>query len=98
MQCCLQKDFFKRTSQRKKKGRFHEQPEEKRNELGKKTEFYRMGFSLPAMILIAWMSFYPMIQAFILSLKSGMGVNLKFNGFSNYARILKDPTFKQTVK
>lgn len=45
MQCCLQKDFFKRTSQRKKKGRFHEQPEEKRNELGKKTEFYRMGFS-----------------------------------------------------
>ena len=29
----------------KKKGRFHEQPEEKRNELGKKTESYRMGFS-----------------------------------------------------
>ena len=45
MRCCLQKDFFKRTSQRKKKGRFHEQPEEKRNELGKKTEFYRMVFS-----------------------------------------------------
>ena len=45
MQCCLQKDFFKRTSQRKKKGRFHEQPEEKSNELAKKTESYRMGFS-----------------------------------------------------
>ena len=26
-----------------------------------------------------------------------MGVNLKFNGFSNYARILKDPTFKGTL-
>lgn len=25
------------------------------------------------------------------------GINLKFNGFANYARILKDPTFKQTL-
>ena len=48
-------------------------------------------------VLICWTSFYPMIQAFILSLKSGLGVNLKFNGFSNYARILKDPTFKGTL-
>ena len=32
-------------------------------------------------VLICWTSFYPMIQAFILSLKSGLGVNLKFNGF-----------------
>lgn len=54
-------------------------------------------FLLPATILIAWMSFYPMIQAFILSLQTGMGINLKFNGFANYARILKDPTFKQTL-
>ena len=45
-------------------------------------------------ILICWTSFYPMIQAFILSMKNGLGVNLKFAGFSNYARILKDPTFK----
>ncbi len=48
-------------------------------------------------ILICWTSFYPMIQAFILSLQSGLGVNLKFGGFSNYARILKDPTFKGTL-
>ena len=54
-------------------------------------------FLLPATILIAWMSFYPMIQAFILSLQTGMGINLKFNGFANYARILKDPTFNQTL-
>ena len=54
-------------------------------------------FLMPATILIAWMSFYPMIQAFILSLQTGMGINLKFNGFANYARILKDPTFKQTL-
>lgn len=48
-------------------------------------------------ILICWTSFYPMIQAFILSTKNGLGVNLKFAGFSNYARILKDPTFKGTL-
>ena len=48
-------------------------------------------------ILICWTSFYPMIQAFSLSMKNGLGVNLKFAGFSNYARILKDPTFKGTL-
>ena len=48
-------------------------------------------------LLICWTSFYPMIQAFILSMKNGLGVNLKFAGFSNYLRILKDPTFKGTL-
>ena len=48
-------------------------------------------------VLICWTSFYPMIQAFILSMKNGLGVNLKFAGFSNYLRILKDPTFKGTL-
>ena len=56
-------------------------------------------FLLPATILIAWMSFYPMIQGiYPVSLQTGMGINLKFNGFANYARILKDLTFKQTFK
>ena len=54
-------------------------------------------FLTPAVALICWCSFYPMIQAFILSLQTGLGVNLKFGGFSNYARILKDPTFKGTL-
>ena len=48
-------------------------------------------------LLICWTSFYPMIQAFILSMKNGLGVNLKFAGFSNYLRIMKDPTFKGTL-
>ena len=48
-------------------------------------------------LLICWTSCYPMIQAFILSMKNGLGVNLKFAGFSNYLRILKDPTFKGTL-
>ena len=54
-------------------------------------------FLTPAVALICWCSFYPMIQAFILSLQTGLGVNLKFGGLANYARILKDPTFKGTL-
>lgn len=54
-------------------------------------------FLTPAVLLICWCSFYPMIQAFILSLQTGLGVNLKFGGFANYARILKDPTFRGTL-
>lgn len=54
-------------------------------------------FLLPATLLIACMSFYPMIQAFILSLQTGTGINLKFGGFANYARILEDATFRQTL-
>ncbi len=54
-------------------------------------------FLAVGVVLICWTSFYPMIQAFILSLKQGLGVNLKFAGFANYTRILKDPTFKGTL-
>ena len=65
--------------------------------LEKKHSLTGWAFLIPAVLLICWTSFYPMIQAFILSMKSGLGVSLSFSGFSNYARILKDPTFKQTV-
>lgn len=34
-----------------------------------------------------------MIQAFFLSLQTGKGANLEFNGLANYARMLKDTTF-----
>ena len=65
--------------------------------LNKKHSLTGWTFLLPATILIAWMSFYPMIQAFIMSLQTGIGVNLEFGGFANYARILKDATFRQTL-
>lgn len=65
--------------------------------LEKKHNLTGWAFLLPATLLIGWMSFYPMIRAFILSLQTGMGVNLSFNGLANYTRILKDPTFKQTL-
>jgi lactose/L-arabinose transport system permease protein len=49
-----------------------------------------------AMICIFY--FYPMIQAFIMSLQSGRGTNLTFVGLENYARLLKDPVFLTTMK
>jgi len=50
-------------------------------------------FVLPAVCLIAMMSFYPMVQALLLSLQSGKGNALKWTGFTNYTRLLKDKTF-----
>ena len=65
--------------------------------LEKKHNLTGWAFLTPAVLLICLCSFYPMIQAFILSLQTGLGVNMKFGGLSNYARILKDPTFKGTL-
>ena len=55
-------------------------------------------FLTPATILIAAMSFYPMIQAFLLSMQSGKGNNLKWSGISNYVRMFSDPVFMQSIK
>jgi len=55
-------------------------------------------FVVLAVIMICTFTFYPMIQAFIMSLQSGTGTNLSFVGLDNYARLLKDPTFLTTVK
>ncbi|MGN0249905.1 MAG: carbohydrate ABC transporter permease [Oliverpabstia sp.] len=65
--------------------------------LEKKHNLTGWAFLIPAVALICWCSFYPMIQAFILSFQTGLGVNLKFGGLTNYARILKDPTFRGTL-
>ena len=55
-------------------------------------------FVAPASILIFIMSFYPMVQSFILSLKSGMGNNLQFSGLRNYMRLFQDEMFMAAVK
>ena len=54
-------------------------------------------FLTPATILIAVMSFYPMVRAFIISLETGAGANMRFTGFSNYKRILADKVFQQSI-
>ncbi|HQA78707.1 MAG TPA: sugar ABC transporter permease [Propionicimonas sp.] len=57
-------------------------------------------FLLPAALLIGAMSFYPMAQAFILSLKTGRGTRLNFADplWYNYQRLLQDDIFKLTVQ
>jgi lactose/L-arabinose transport system permease protein len=54
-------------------------------------------FVCPAAALICVMSFYPMIQAFILSLQSGMGNNLRYTGLRNYIRLFQDEIFITSV-
>ena len=54
-------------------------------------------FILPSIILVTVLVFYPMVEAFIISLKSGMGNNLNFVGIENYKRLLTDSTFKKAL-
>ena len=67
--------------------------------LERKQNFTGWVFLLPATILIAWMSFYPMIRAFIISLQTGAGANMRFAEpiFSNYKRIMADKVFQQSI-
>lgn len=51
------------------------------------------GFILLAVFMITVFYFYPMIQALILSFKTGTGGNLTYTGLSNYERLLTDKTF-----
>ena len=54
-------------------------------------------FLLPAAILICFMSFRPIFQAFIISLKSGIGNNMEFAGGYNYLRMLQDMTLHTAI-
>jgi len=56
-------------------------------------------FLLPAALLIALMNFWPMIQALILSFKTGRGTRLNFAQplWYNYTRLFQDEIFKLTV-
>lgn len=65
--------------------------------LDRKQNLAGWAFLMPAVLLICWMSFYPMVQALILSFQSGIGMKTHFAGLANYRRIFKDPTFKQTL-
>lgn len=56
-------------------------------------------FLVPAALLILWLNFWPMIQAFVLSLQTGRGTRLEAADplWSNYARLLEDENFKLTL-
>jgi lactose/L-arabinose transport system permease protein len=57
-------------------------------------------FLLPASLLILLMNFWPMLQAFVLSLKTGRGTRLNFAQplWYNYQRMFDDEIFKLTVQ
>jgi lactose/L-arabinose transport system permease protein len=57
-------------------------------------------FLIPAALLIALMNFWPMIQAFILSLKTGRGTRLNFAEplWYNYSRMFDDEIFRLTLQ
>lgn len=55
-------------------------------------------FLTPATLMIAVMSFWPMIQAFILSLQTGKANNLKFGDpLANYVRMFRDNVFMASL-
>lgn len=53
----------------------------------------------PAAVLIAIMSFFPMVRAFIMSLKTGSSANMVWNEpiFNNYVRMFQDKVFMRSV-
>jgi ABC-type sugar transport systems, permease components len=51
-----------------------------------------------AVIMIAAFYFYPMVQALLMSFKTGKGANLHYTGLDNYQRLFSDKTFLTAVK
>lgn len=66
---------------------------------GRKYSLTGWVFLLPAALLIFVMSFWPMIEAFIISLQTGKGRRLKFADplWENYLRLTQDEVFIQTM-
>ncbi len=56
-------------------------------------------FLAPAAVLIFIMCFYPMVQAFIMSLKTGSSANMKWAEpvFYNYTRMFADKLFRRSI-
>lgn len=57
-------------------------------------------FLAPATLLIFVMSFWPMIQAFVMSLQTGSAANMKWQEplFKNYLRVQKDQLFQLSMR
>ncbi len=69
----------------------------RKNTLTRKINLFGWFFVIPAAVFIFVLNFYPMISAFMLSLQSGKGRNLKFTGLKNYARLFEDEMFLTSV-
>ena len=65
--------------------------------LKKKYSVIAWGMIGPAVLLIVFTKFYPIFEAFCVSLTSGTGLNQTYVGISNYARVLEDGLFKTAL-
>lgn len=65
--------------------------------LKKKYSVIAWGMIGPAVLLIVFTKFYPIFEAFRVSLTSGTGLKQAYVGFSNYARVLEDGLFKTAL-
>ena len=73
------------------------EPKKKGMTLVAKQKAAGWAFLIPASAMIAIMSFFPMVKAFILSLQTGKGANMHISGFSNYVRMFQDKVFLRSV-
>ncbi len=73
------------------------EPKKKKMSLSKRQNLTGWAFLTPATLMIAVMSFWPMIQAFILSFQKGKGNDLRFGGLDNYVRMFKDKVFMTSL-
>ncbi len=55
-------------------------------------------FVIPAVVLLACLSFYPAVRALLTSFKTGTGAGMTWCGLDNYLRIFKDKVFIQSIK
>jgi len=55
-------------------------------------------FVVPSIVLFFWLTFWPMVNAFIMSLQKGKGSVVTFAGLENYKRLFADPMFINTTK
>lgn len=61
--------------------------------LEKRTSLRGWLFILPALALILFTCFYPMVETLLLSFQKGKANQLSYAGLRNYARLLSDSTF-----
>lgn len=55
------------------------------------------GMVLPVTLLIGLFGYLPIVQGFLLSFKTGKGVNLTWSGLANYTRLFHDTLFLKTL-
>ena len=70
----------------------------KRLTLSQRQNLHGWAFLTPAVLLIVFMSFVPMVQSLILSLKTGIGEGMGWSGLYNYVRMFEDGVFIQALK